>query len=132
MVNRLFFSGRTITDRSSRRRADRRPDDGGTTEARDLETGGNLHEFVTEETRVRVRGVIRSDAVHLLPPYGTAYGLFDEQTADYDCALKSDIYLLEDWVGDYVQVTGPLTDGNEGLPVMYVTRLQLLSTKWMR
>lgn len=76
--------------------------------------------------------MIRSDAVHLLPPYGTAYGLFDEQTADYDCALKSDIYRLEDWVGDYVQVTGPLTDGNEGLPVMYVTRLQLLSTKWMR
>ena len=130
-MNRLLTE-RTITNRSSRRRPDRRSDDGGTTEAGDLETSGNLHEFVTEEPCVTVRGVIRSDAVHLLPPFGTAYGLFDEQTAGYDCALKSDVHELADWVGDYVQVTGPLTGSSQMLPVMYVTRLQLLTTKWMR
>jgi len=77
----------------------------------------------------RVRGVIRSDVVHLLPPYGTAYGLLDERTADYDCALKSDVYTLGDWVGDHVEVIGPLSVTDQGLPVMRVTRLQLLTAQ---
>jgi hypothetical protein len=125
-----LLSGHTVVNRPSHQLTDKRTESG-TTETRSLETGGDPRGRA-EETWVSVRGVIRSDMVHLLSRYGTAYALLDEQTADYDCALKSDIYRLEDWVGDYVEVVGTLTDGNKGLPVLHAIRLRLLKTKWMR
>lgn len=85
-----------------------------------------------EEAQVSARGVIRLERVYLLTHYGTVCGLFDEQTAAYDCALKSYVYRLDDYAGDYVEVTGALADVGKGLPVMNVARLRLLRTKWMR
>jgi hypothetical protein len=35
-------------------------------------------------------------------------------------------------VGDHVEVTGPLSVTDQELPVMRVTRLQLLTAKWIR
>ena len=87
---------------------------------------------VAEKVEVSVRGVIRTGDVPILTRYGTAYGLYDYPTAGYDCVLKSDAYRLGEYVGDYVEVTGPLADSGKELPVMNVTRLQLLKTKWMR
>jgi len=130
LLNRVL-SGRTPANRPSRRIIDLGPD-GGIIESRGEETSDELPGLAAEEPQVRVRGVIRSDVVHLLPPYGTAYGLLDERTASYDCVLKSDVHMLGDRVGDYVEVTGPLTMTDQGLPVMRVTRLQLLAAKWMR
>lgn len=105
---------------------------GGPAGARHRDAAMHQREYAAEETPVSARGVIRSDAVHILGRYGTAYALLDERTADYDCALKSDVFRLADWVGEYVEVTGPLTVREEGMPTMLVTRLQLLATKWMR
>ncbi len=85
----------------------------------------------SEYAEISVRGVIRLERVHLLTRYRTAYGLYDTSTAGYDCALKSDIYRLADWVGEYVEVTGSLADVGRELPVMNVTRLRLLKTKWI-
>lgn len=85
-----------------------------------------------EGAEASARGVIRLEQVYLLTRYRTPYGLFDEQTAGYDCALKSDVYRLADWVGEYVEVTGALADVSKELPVMNVTSLRLLRTKWMR
>lgn len=85
-----------------------------------------------EEAQVSARGVIRLERVHLLTRYGTACGLFDEETAAYDCALKSHVYRLDDYVGDFVEVTGALADVGSDLPVMNVTRLRVLELKWMR
>jgi hypothetical protein len=76
--------------------------------------------------------VIRHDEVPLLALYGTSYGLFDEWIADYACVLVSDIYRLADYVGDSVWVSGPLRGIVKGMPVMEVTRMQLLKMKWMR
>lgn len=87
---------------------------------------------VVEEAEVSVRGVIRSGDIPLLTHYGTAYGLYDYPTAGYDCALKSAVYRLADWVGEYVEVTGTLAEVGKELPVMDVARLRLLKTKWMR
>lgn len=113
-------------------RTDRLPTDGATG-VRSRGTGIDRRSSLPDETRVRVRGVIRSDVVHLLPPYGTAYGLFDEETFGYDCVLASDIYRLTDWIGEYVEASGPLiSSGHEGLPRMNVDHLQLLAAKWMR
>jgi len=78
------------------------------------------------------RGVIRREEVPLLPRYGTSYGLFDEWIADYACVLISDTYCLGEYAGDHVRVSGPLTRVIGGMPVMKVTHLQLLKTKWMR
>jgi hypothetical protein len=78
------------------------------------------------------RGLIRREEIPLLTRYGTSYGLFDEWIADYDCVLKSDAYRLGEYVGDSVQVSGPLTGVIGGMPVMEVTHLQLLKMKWMR
>ena len=77
------------------------------------------------------RGVIRRESIPLLTRYGTAYGLFDAWIADYDCVLKSDTYRLDEYVGDHVWVSGPLADVIGGMPVMKVTRLELLRLKWM-
>lgn len=85
-----------------------------------------------KEAEVIVRGVIRSGDVPILTRYGMAYGLYDYPTAGYDCVLKSDVYRLGEYVGDYVEVTGALADVSKELPVMYVVRLQLLKLKWMR
>lgn len=85
-----------------------------------------------EEAEASARGVIRLEQVHMLTRYRTVYGLYDHPTAGYDCALKSDVYRLADWVGEYVEVTGSLADVGRELPVMNVTRLRLLKTKWMR
>lgn len=82
-----------------------------------------------EEEKVDARGVIRLEQVCLLTRYRTAYGLYDRPTAGYDCALKSDVYRLADWVGEYVEVTGTLSDVGEELPVMDVTRLRLLKNQ---
>jgi hypothetical protein len=78
------------------------------------------------------RGVIRREEVPLLARYGTSYGLLDEWIADYDCVLESDAYRLGEYVGDSVQVSGPLTDVVGGMPVMEVTHLELVKMKWMR
>lgn len=83
-----------------------------------------------EEPEATAQGVIWSEVL-LLTRYGTAYGLFDELTAGYDCTLKSDAYRLAEYVGDHVWVSGSLTCVG-GVPVMEVTRLQLLEMKWMR
>ena len=77
------------------------------------------------------RGVIRREAMPLLSRYGTSYGLFDEWIADYECVLISDAYELGAYVGDSVRVSGPLTGVIGGMPVMKVTRLELLKMKWM-
>jgi hypothetical protein len=39
------------------------------------------------ERGVVAQGVIRREEVPLLTQYGTAYGLFDQWIADYDCVL---------------------------------------------
>jgi hypothetical protein len=80
---------------------------------------------------VNARGVIRRQPIPLLTRYGTAYGLFDAWIADYECVLKSDAYRLDEYVGERVWVSGPLTDVIGGMPVMRVTRLELLGLKWM-
>jgi hypothetical protein len=72
------------------------------------------------------------EEVPLLARYGTSYGLFDEWIADHACVLVSDVYRLSDYVGDSVWVSGPLRGVIEGMPVMEVTRLELLKMKWMR
>ena len=85
----------------------------------------------TQEADVVARGVIRREEVSLLARYGTSYALFDEWIADYDCVLKSDAYRLGEYVGDSVQVSGPMTGVIGGMPVMEVTHLELLKMKWM-
>ena len=87
---------------------------------------------VQEEPEAVARGVIRREEIPLLTRYGTAYGLFDEWSVDYECVLKSDAYRLREYVGDSVRVSGPLSEGIGGMPVMKVTHLQLLKMKWMR
>ena len=84
-----------------------------------------------QELEVAARGVIRREPIPLLTRYGTAYGLFDEWIADYDCVLKSDAYRPDEYVGDRVRVSGPLTGVFGGMPVMNVTHLELLGLKWM-
>lgn len=85
-----------------------------------------------KEPEAVARGVIRREEIPLLTHYGTSYGLFDEWIADYECVLKSDAYRLGEYVGDSVQVSGPLSEVIGGMPVMEVTHLQLLKMKWMR
>ncbi|MBV9452880.1 MAG: hypothetical protein JOZ19_01970 [Rubrobacter sp.] len=85
-----------------------------------------------EEPEAVARGVIRREEIPLLTHYGTAYGLFDECSADYECVLTSDAYRLGEYVGDSVRVSGSLTKVIGGMPVMEVTHLQLLKMKWMR
>lgn len=97
-------------------------------EAEILEAASGRPGGAAEEAEVSVRGVIRSGDVPILTRYATAYGLYDYPTAGYDCVLKSDAYRL----GEYVEVTGALVDTGKELPVMNVTRLQLLKMKWMR
>lgn len=117
---------RVLGGRNSRRRP--AP---GLLEAEIPEAGGRSGGPV-EEAQESARGVIRLERVYLLTRYGTVYGLFDEQTAAYDCALKSRVYRLDDYAGDFVEVTGALADVGGELPVINVTRLRLLRTKWMR
>ena len=90
----------------------------------------SVRSVFAKEPEAVARGVIRAE-IPFLTRYGTAYGLFDEGTAGYDCLLKSDAYRLAEYVGDQVRVSGPLAMV-EGMPVMNVTRLQLLKMKWMR
>ena len=71
--------------------------------------------------------MLRREPIPLL----TRYGLFDAWIADYDCVLKSDTYRLVEYVGDSVRVSGPLTDVIGEMPVLEVTRLELLKMKWM-
>ncbi len=87
---------------------------------------------MTQEPVVAARGVIRRAEIPLLAHYGTSYALFDEWIADYECVLISDTYRLGDYVDDHVWVSGSLTDVIEAMPVMKVTHLKLLKTKWMR
>ena len=88
--------------------------------------------LVTQEAPAWASGLIIHEEVPLLARYGTAYGLFDEWICDYACVLVSDVYRLGDYVGDSVWVSGPLRGVVEGMPVMEVTRMQLLKMKWMR
>src|SRR5215207_4902058 len=85
----------------------------------------------TQEPEAIAQGVIRREEIPLLPRYGTSFGLFDERIADYECVLKSDAYQLGEYVGDSVQVSGPLSGVIRGMPVMEVTHLELLKMKWM-
>ena len=87
---------------------------------------------MTQGPVVAARGVIRQEEMPLLAQYGTPYALFDEWIADYECVLISDTYRLGEYVGDHVWVSGSLTEVIEGIPVMKVTRLQLLKMRWMR
>jgi hypothetical protein len=70
------------------------------------------------------------------PPDPLRHGvrpLFDERTAGYDCALKSDAYRLGEYVGDSVEVAGTLVEaGGEQLPMLNIAHLELLKAKWMR
>jgi hypothetical protein len=84
------------------------------------------------EAPASASGVIRHEEVPLLARYDTSYGLFDEWICDYACVLVSDAYRLDDYVGDSVWVSGPLRGVIGGMPVMKVTRLELLRLKWMR
>jgi hypothetical protein len=86
----------------------------------------------SQEPEAIARGVIRREGVPLLARYGTSYGLFDAWIADYECVLISDVYDLGAYVGDSVWVTGSLTAVIGGMPVMKVTRMELLRLKWMR
>jgi hypothetical protein len=56
-----------------------------------------------------------------LPQYGTSYVLYDEQDDDYVYALKSNKYRFSEYLGDHVEVTGPITDVGRAMPVMNVT-----------
>ena len=85
----------------------------------------------SQEAEAIARGVIRREEMPLLARYGTSYGLFDAWIADYECVLISDSYELGAYVGDSVRVSGPLKGVIEGMPVMKVTRLELLKMKWM-
>jgi hypothetical protein len=76
--------------------------------------------------------MIRHDEVPLLARYGTSYGVFEEWIYDYSCVLVSDVYCLADYVGDSVWVSGPLRGIVGGMPVVEVTRMELLKMKWMR
>jgi|SRR5215203_399740 len=86
----------------------------------------------SQESEAIARGVIRREGVPLLARYGTSYGLFDAWIADYECVLISDVYDLGAYVGDSVWVSGSLTAVIGGMPVMKVTRMELLRLKWMR
>jgi hypothetical protein len=86
---------------------------------------------LSPEPVVAARGEIRLQEVPLLAHYGTSYALFDEWSADYECVLVSDLYRLEEYVGDSVWVSGPLEGAIEGMPLMKVTHLELLKMKWM-
>ncbi len=87
---------------------------------------------MTQEPVIAARGEVRRAEIPLLANYGTSYALFDEWIADYECALISDAYRLGEYVGDSVWVSGSLTDVIEGMPVMKVTRMELLKMRWMR
>ena len=84
-----------------------------------------------ESEVVVVRDVIRREESALLTRYATSYGLFDEWIADYDCVLNSEAYRLGEYVGDSVQVSGPMVGAVGGMPLMEVTHLELLKMKWM-
>ena len=88
--------------------------------------------WAPQEPPASASGLIRHDEVSLLARYGTSYGLFDEWICDYECVLVSDVYRLGDYVGDSVWVSGPLRGVIEGMPVLEVTRLELLKMKWMQ
>src|SRR5215207_2190146 len=128
-------SVRRLLDRLSRR-----PAQGETVGVRDAgsEVGhtcarwGRGRRKSLEEPEAVARGVIRREVVPFLARYGTSYGLFDEWSADYECALKSEAYRLGEYVGDSVWVSGPLSAAIGGMPVMEeVTNLELLKMKWM-
>ena len=87
---------------------------------------------MTQERVVAARGVIRREEVPLFANYDIPYALLDERIADYECVLISDNYRLGDYVGDHVWVSGSLTDVIEAMPVIKVTHLKLVKTKWMR
>jgi hypothetical protein len=86
----------------------------------------------SQEPEAIARGVIRREEVPLLARYGTTYGLFDAWISDYQCVLISDVYELDAYVGDGVWVSGSLTAVIGGMPLMKVTRMELLRLKWMR
>ena len=88
------------------------------------------HNAIAEEAEATACGVIRMETL-FLTRYGTAYGLLDEITAGYECAIKSDAYRLADYVGDLVWISGPLVMAGE-MPVLEVTNLRLVKMKWMR
>jgi hypothetical protein len=88
--------------------------------------------LVPQEAPIWASGVIMHEEVPLLARYGTSYGLFDEWICDYSCVLVSDAYRLADYVGDSVWVSGPLRGIVKGMPVLEVTHLEMLKTKWMR
>ena len=126
MIAKRLLVGRNSSGRPGRRPVEAEIPEASSREAATVRPGG------TEEEQAGARGVIRLEQVYLLTRYRTVYGLYDYPTAGYDCALKSDAYRLADWRGEYVQVTGALAYVGRELPVMNVTRLRLLRTKWMR
>ena len=73
-------------------------------------TRSALSQPKVQEPEVAARGSDPAGADPLLTRYGTSYGLFDAEIADYDCVLKSDTYRLGDYVGEYVWVSGALSD----------------------
>ena len=125
-IARRILGGRKPGGRPGRRPVEAKIPEASSQEAATVRPGG------AEEEQAGARGVLRVEQVYLLARYRTVYGLHDYPTAGYDCALKSDVYRLADWVGEYVEVTGPLADVGRELPVMNVARLGLLKTKWTR
>jgi hypothetical protein len=77
------------------------------------------------EQEATARGVIRLEEMPFLPQYGTSYVLYDKQDADYVYALKTRQYRFSEYVGLFVEVSGPVTDVGRAIPVMNVTRIQL-------
>jgi hypothetical protein len=81
------------------------------------------------EQEATARGVIRREEMPFLPQYGTSYVLYDKLDADCVYALKSDRYRFSEYVGSHVEVSGPVTDVGRAMPVMNVTRIQLLGRR---
>ena len=77
------------------------------------------------EEEVTSQGVIRREEMPFLSQHGTAYALYDEESENYVCALKSDYYRFSEYVGLRAEVTGPLTDVGAEVPLMDVTKVQL-------
>ncbi len=78
-----------------------------------------------------VRGVVRTEWNLLLVRCGVAYGLMDPECALYLYGLRSEVYRLSDYIGEYVEVFGPVVREDCEPPVVQVMRLQVLRQRWM-
>lgn len=77
------------------------------------------------------RGIIRVEHVFLLVRCGVSYGLMDPEGAFYLYGLRSDVYRLSDYIGEYVEVCGPIVREDCEPPVVQIMRLQVLRQRWM-